>query len=171
MENCDADHRGVDNDRRAGAWDIAVSQDYAIRHCWDPFLREMQFRDGARAAARGVRVSGRAWTGLTMEVEFVNFRPPSSVAMKMVSGPWFFRQFAGAWLFRVLESEQTAVTFRYSFQTRWPWLRPSLDPILEWTFHRDIRARLSGLKRGVEQLGLIERLDQLKMLRADNETW
>jgi len=60
--------------------------------------REMRFLDGAELAAAGVRVWVRAWTGLTMEVQYVGFQPPRSVAMKMIRGPWFFRQFAGTWL-------------------------------------------------------------------------
>src|SRR5437588_7461498 len=79
---------------------FAFSQDYALRREWDPFVREMRFLGGARAAAAGVRVWVRAWTGLTMAVQFVGFRPPTSVAMKMLRGPWFFRRFAGAWLFK-----------------------------------------------------------------------
>jgi len=135
---------------------FALSQDYALRTAWDPFVREMRFLDGAGKAGKGVRVSVRAWTGLTMEVEFVSFLPPRSVAMKMQRGPWFFRQFAGAWLF----SDHAAgarVTFRYSFTTRWPRLRPFLDPIIAAMFRRDIRARLRGLKHGAERARLLER--------------
>src|SRR5579871_2854039 len=48
---------------------FALSQDYALRRQWDPFVREMRFLGGVSEAAQGVRVWVRAWTGLTMEVE------------------------------------------------------------------------------------------------------
>ena len=62
---------------------FALSQDYTLRKEWDPFVRDMRFLGAATEAGKGVRVSVRAWTGLTMEVEFTGFQPPSSVAMRM----------------------------------------------------------------------------------------
>lgn len=139
---------------------FALSQDYALRLQWDPFVREMRFLDGAQEPAAGVRVRVRAWTGLTMEVLFVSHHPPTSVAMKMTRGPWFFRQFAGTWLFKPHPSGATEVTFRYSFASRWRWLGWGLDPIVRRVFRRDIRLRLQGLKRGAERDGLLQRLGQ-----------
>lgn len=108
---------------------------------WDPFVRDMRFGSGATGAGKGVRVWVRAWTGLTMEVEFTSFRPPSSVAMKMVRGPWFFRQFAGTWLFERRADGRTEVTFRYFFAARGRWLARFTEPIMAWIFRRDVRGR------------------------------
>jgi ribosome-associated toxin RatA of RatAB toxin-antitoxin module len=136
-------------------------QDYGLRLRWDPFLREMRFLDGATEAAVGVRTWVRAWTGLTMETVYTALKSPDVVAMKMTRGPFFFAQFAGSWR---LEPAADApgggvrVTFRYTFQTRWSWLRPVLDPIIQRVFLRDIRGRLAGLKRGAERDGLCQRL-------------
>jgi hypothetical protein len=136
---------------------FALSQDYALRREWDPFVREMRFLGEARQAAAGVRVWVRAWTGLTMEVQFVGFRPPTSAAMKMLRGPWFFRRFAGAWLFKARPGGRTEATFRYTFTTR-RLPRPLADPVICWVFRRDIRARLRGLKDGAERGGLLARV-------------
>ena len=139
---------------------FALSQDYALRRCWDPFVRDMRFGGEATEAGKGVRVWVRAWTGLTMEVEFTSFRPPTSVAMKMARGPWFFRQFAGTWLFRQRADDRTEVTFRYFFTVRGRWLAPFIEPLIAWLFRRDVRGRLQGLKRGAEESGLLERLGE-----------
>ncbi len=130
---------------------FALSQDYALRRAWDPFTGDMRFLGGATASGRGVRVWFRARNGLVMEVEFVGFHPPRSVAMKMVRGPWFLRRFAGTWLFAPRPGGKTEVTFRYSFEPRWRWLAPAFA----WAFRREVRARLRGLKRGAEELGLL----------------
>ena len=137
---------------------FALSQDYALRKEWDPFVRELKFRGGATEAAVGVRVWVRAWTGLTMEVEYVSVNPPDAVAMKMLRGPFFFEKFAGTWLFRPAPGGLTQVIFRYSFATRWPWLRWVIDPPVRAVFRRDIRARLHGLKRAAEQTDILDRL-------------
>jgi hypothetical protein len=104
-------------------------------------------------AAVGVKVWVRAWTGLTMTVEYVSLDRPRVVAMKMLRGPWFFRAFAGSWRFTPTEGG-TEVEFRYAFEARGRWLGWVLHPLIRWVFRRDIRARLRGLQHGVE----VERL-------------
>jgi ribosome-associated toxin RatA of RatAB toxin-antitoxin module len=139
---------------------FALSQDYTLRRAWDPFVRAMRFCAGATEAGKGVRVWVWAWSGLSMEVEFTSFRPPTSVAMKMVRGPWFFRQFAGTWLFQPRTDGQTEVTFRYSFAARGRRLARFIEPMIAWLLLRDIRGRLHGLKRGADEDGLLKRLGQ-----------
>ena len=75
---------------------FALAQDYGLRLEWDPFLREMQFLDGATEAAPGGRVRVRSRRGLTMTVEYTTLQPPDRVAVKMVEGPFFFARFGGA---------------------------------------------------------------------------
>jgi ribosome-associated toxin RatA of RatAB toxin-antitoxin module len=135
-----------------------LSQDYALRTAWDPFIREMRFLDGATRSALGVRVTGRAYNGLSMTVKFVSFNRPDVVAMTMTDGPRFLDKFAGSWRFVPREGGQTEVIFRYVFETRFRWLRWLLNPLFTLVFRRDLRGRLRGLKRGAEQMGLLRRL-------------
>lgn len=129
---------------------FALAQDYDLRLKWDPFLRSMRFLDGAAEAAAGVRVVVRAWNGLTMEVRYVTLDAPATVAMVMTRGPFFFESFAGSWRFKETITGATEVIFRYSFATRWPAFRRILDPIITRIFTRDIKARLEGLKHGID---------------------
>lgn len=136
-----------------------LAQDYELRLTWDPFLRELRFRDGASAAAVGVRVWVRAHNGLTMEVEYLTLRRPEQVAMKMVAGPRMFRQFSGAWLFKELGPQTTRVTFRYNFACRPRMLAWLMEPVTARVLRRDMEARLTGLKRHAEGPGsLLERV-------------
>jgi ribosome-associated toxin RatA of RatAB toxin-antitoxin module len=137
---------------------FALSQDYSLRRYWDPFVCSMRYLDDATEAAPGVRVWVRAWTGLTMTVRYTSFHPPHSTAMTMVAGPWFFRHFAGTWLFKPDSAMGTIVTFRYSFTVRPQWLRRFVEPVIAWVFERDVQARLNGLKIGAERDCLVARL-------------
>lgn len=140
----------------AGVADVFdLAQDYDLRLRWDPFLREMKFREGAVEAAPGVRVWVRAKNGLSMEVVYIALDRPHSVAMKMTRGPMFFERFAGTWRFERVREGVTAVSFRYNFETRWAWLRPVSNALITAIFERDIRARLSGLKHAAEQTDLL----------------
>lgn len=127
-----------------------LAQDYGLRLTWDPFLKEMKFRDGASEAAVGVRVWVRAHNGLTMEVEYITLRRPEQVAMKMVAGPRMFTQFSGAWLFKSVEPGLTRVTFRYNFACRPRALAWAVEPVVSRVLRRDMQARLVGLKRHAE---------------------
>jgi len=140
----------------ADVFDLA--QDYDLRLRWDPFLREMKFRDGALEAAPGVRVWVRAKNGLSMEVIYITLERPHSVAMKMTRGPVFFERFAGTWRFEQVRNDVTSVSFRYNFETRWLWLRPFSNSLITIIFERDIQARLSGLKYAAEQTDVLREL-------------
>ena len=129
---------------------FAVSQTVApVRYCWDPFVREQHFADGATRPDKGVRTVTRSRHGLVMVSEYVSFAPPSHVGMKMVRGPWFFAMFAGGWRFAPgAEPGTTVATWRYSFRCRPAFLRPVADRIGVWLLGRDIRRRIAGYATG-----------------------
>jgi ribosome-associated toxin RatA of RatAB toxin-antitoxin module len=137
---------------------FALTQDYYLRLEWDPFVSAIQFLDGAKEAAVGVRVLVKSKRGLTMEVEYTTVESPHRVAIKMLKGSFFFQQFAGAWRFVDAPPDQTTVHFRYSFQTRWRLLRWAIDPVIRRVFLRDIEARLRGLKHAAETTDILKRL-------------
>ncbi|MEZ4426397.1 MAG: SRPBCC family protein [Nannocystaceae bacterium] len=132
---------------------FALSQDYTLRTEWDPFTGRMAFQDGATETKPGTKVTFTSRQGLTMEVEFVTVRPPRTVAMKMIRGPWFFARFAGSWTFDEGDGV-TDVTFRYSFRARPAALAWALAPI----FRRELRMRLEGMRRAAEESDLLTRL-------------
>ena len=134
---------------------FALSQTYGeLRYRWDPFVREQRLLDGATAAAKGVRTWTRSRHRLTMVSEYVTFRPPGHVGMKMVEGPWFFKSFSGGWNFSPVEGDgdgeddgggfRTEATWRYNFTIRPAWLAPIADRVGVWLLGRDIRRRLDA---------------------------
>jgi ribosome-associated toxin RatA of RatAB toxin-antitoxin module len=130
-----------------------LSQDYARRLKWDPFLRSAALVGGASEPGVGVRAVCVARSGWAMETEYVSFNPPRATAVKMTRGPWFLDAFAGSWRFEEIEPGQTRVDFCYNLQARPRWLSWLLHPILAWSFTRDTRARLHALKDAVERRG------------------
>jgi hypothetical protein len=135
-----------------------LSQDYRLRRDWDPFVRALRFEDGALAAAVGVRTWVRAKNGLSMTVEYVTFDRPRRIAVRMTSRSFLLERFAGSWSFERITPSRTRATFRYGFETRWPPLRPLLDPVIVRRLTRDMRDRVAGLKRGAEDPRLVARI-------------
>lgn len=123
-----------------------LTQDYAHRLDWDPFLSEARLVGGADKAGLGIRAWCVARNGIGMETEYVSFNPPGACAVEMTKGPWFFRAFAGAWRFERIGPGRTKVTFTYSLVGR-----PGfLSGLLRFVFARETRRRLEALKQAVE---------------------
>jgi hypothetical protein len=134
---------------------FALTQDYARRLEWDPFLRSAELLGGAAAAGVGVRAYCVAHNGLGMETEHVSFNPRRTTAVKMTRGPRLIDRFAGCWTFAEVAPGLTRVGFRYYLRARPRRLAWLLTPILAWVFPRDTRRRLAALNAAVEERGLL----------------
>lgn len=131
-----------------------VSQDYTVRYAWDPFPEHIAMLGGATELAIGSRVLVLAKSGLRMEVEFVQVRPPESAAIVMRNGPFFLQAFAGSWNFRAEGDARTLAKFRYSLKMK-RWLLPALsEKLAGWYFKRLVVKRLQGLQTYCENMAL-----------------
>ena len=135
---------------------FAVSQTTGeVRLRWDPFIREQRFLDGATAPAKGVRTFTRARVGPRMVSQYSAYRPPTSVGMTMLEGPWFFDSFGGGWRFAP-EGEGTLATWKYTWTIRPRWLRPIAEPLGRWLLEREIRARIAAFARACADPAIVE---------------
>ncbi|NUO50561.1 MAG: SRPBCC family protein [Polyangiaceae bacterium] len=133
-------------------WLFEVMQRYDRRLEWDEFLSKAELVAPATRAALGVRAFCVDHAGRGMETEYVSFSPPERVAVKMTSGPWMFRSFAGSWVYRAVDDEHTEVTFRYSMELRPRLLGKLGDRLLAKIFSADMEKRLASAKSRLERL-------------------
>ncbi|NYF12420.1 hypothetical protein HDC34_000714 [Pseudoclavibacter sp. JAI123] len=134
---------------------FAVSQTTGdVRLRWDPFIRRQRFLDGAERPAKGVRTFTVHRLGFRMISEYVSYKPPSNVGMKMTRGSWFFERLGGGWRFSPAEDESgdgrpaTLAVWRYNFACRPRWLAPLAERIGGAILQRDIDRRIRGFARG-----------------------
>lgn len=126
---------------------FAVSQTHGeIRLRWDPFIRSQELID-ADHPAKGVRTKTVSRHRIRMVSQYVSFKPPRQVGMRMVEGPWFFASFGGGWMFNE-HPDGTEATWRYTFTVRPKWLAPIADRIGIWLLGRDIDARIAAWAKG-----------------------
>lgn len=141
---------------------FAVSQTTgAVRLRWDPFIRHQHLVDAERPAT-GVRTVTRARVGPRMLSEYVSYRPPTSVGMTMVEGPWFFATFGGGWRFTPAERDGVAGTravWKYTYAVRPAWLRPVAEPVGQWLLGREIRARIAAFARACTDPEVLAAID------------
>ena len=127
---------------------FAVSQTTGdIRMKWDVFIREQRLLGGATVPAVGVQTLTVSRRGLRMVSEYVSYRPPTSVGMKVTKLPWFFEKLGGGWRFAP-HPDATLATWKYNFSCR-PRL---IAPLAEWIgvrlIRHDIDRRIEGFARG-----------------------
>jgi hypothetical protein len=142
----------------APATAFAVSQTTGeLRLRWDPFIRHQHLID-ADQPGKGVRTLTRARLGPRMVSEYVSYRPPTSVGMTMVSGPWFFASFGGGWRF-VPETREgvagTKAVWKYTYSVRPRWLRFAAEPVGQWLLGREIRARIAAFGRACQDPAIV----------------
>jgi hypothetical protein len=140
----------------ADAFDL--SQSYGLRLEWDPFVKSQRLLHGATVARKGAQTFTLSRHGLEMISEYLTFRRPESVAMRMVEGPKIFRLFSGSWHFKELDPKATKVVFKYHFECRPAWLHGIMHPVGRWFLGREIRRRLFAFKAAAETPGMIHRL-------------
>jgi hypothetical protein len=132
---------------------FAVSQTTGeTRLLWDPFIRHQHLIDAQRPA-KGVRTLTRARIGPRMVSQYVSYRPPTSVGMTMVSGPWFFGSFGGGWRFAPETRngvDGTRAVWKYTYTVRPTWLRFVAEPIGQKLLGREIAARIQAFARACE---------------------
>jgi ribosome-associated toxin RatA of RatAB toxin-antitoxin module len=128
---------------------FALTQDYARRLNWDPFLRVAVLLDGATEPEVGVRAWCVARSGIGMETQYVSFAPPRIAAVKMTRGPRVLETFGGAWEFEAVDGGRTKISFRYQFRTRPRWLAWFLEPVAKWWFGRETRVRVVALSKAI----------------------
>jgi hypothetical protein len=137
---------------------FAVSQTTGeLRLRWDPFIRHQHLIE-ASAPAKGVRTLTRARVGPTMISEYVSYRPPTSVGMTMVKGPWFFASFGGGWRFTP-DGQGTLAVWKYTYSIRPSWLRFIAEPIGQWLLGREIRARIAAFAQACEDPEILAALE------------
>ena len=123
-----------------------VSQDYSVRYEWDSFPENIMLLNGATEIGKGVCVAITAKNGLTMEVEFVQVKAPTTAAIMMKKGPAILREFSGSWVFKSISASETHAKFIYSIKTKW-WSFPFISEIIASRyFSKIVHSRLNGLK-------------------------
>lgn len=132
---------------------FAVSQTTGkVRLRWDPFIRHQHLID-ADLPGKGVQTLTKARVGPKMISEYASYRPPTSVGMTMVKGPWFFASFGGGWRFKPETRDGVAGTqavWKYTYSIRPSWLRYVAEPIGQWLLGREIRARIAAYAKACE---------------------
>ena len=126
------------------------TQDYKTRLHWDTFLKRADLIDDAQKADKGISAYCVAKNGLGMITEYVTFDSPKVTAIKMTKGPFIFKSFLGSWTFKEINTNQTEVTFLYSFQLSFPF--NLFKGFVKNNLQNNVKQRLRDLKQCIEKI-------------------
>lgn len=121
------------------------TQDYSRRLEWDPFPESYKFLNSQKVD-KGLQLMVRDKFGRSMTVEYVSFKPPKVAAIKMITGPWYIKNFAGSWSFHQLNADKTRVVFKYNI-VGYPFF---MNIIIRQIFKYNTKKRLKALKSYAE---------------------
>ena len=130
-----------------------VIHDYDCRLEWDSMLREARLLNGATTAGPDVRsLCVGTWRGafLTLETEYVQFKPGQVAAVNLTNRPLFFERFAATIRHQALTSGSSRTTYIYFFQARPRFLAPLLEPIMNVMLKQEVRNRMRSLRTFLE---------------------
>ena len=122
-----------------------LTQNYTQRQDWDPFTESYRFLND-KGVEKGLLLEIKAKNGQSMVVEYVSFNRPSVVAIKMIKGPWFIKNFAGSWQFQRIDKNKSKVIFKYNIVFKPGWIKL----VMSYYFRRSANNRLIALKHYIE---------------------
>jgi len=128
-----------------------LTQDYARRLAWDPYLVEAYLLDGADRAAVGVDAYCKNRSGSVMISRYIAFNRPETAAIQMIQGPFLLKRFSGAWNVKKVDDERSTLIFTYNFELKGGLLGRWLLPVAVLVFSRDMRQRLRAVRAYLER--------------------
>ena len=127
-----------------------LTQNYAQRLAWDPYLAEAYLMKEAAEPAVGVEAYCKNHNGSVMVSRYISFNRPAVAAVNMVKGPKILKRFSGAWNVRKMDEQHSELIFTYHFDLRGGIAGEMITPIVRWHFQREMNKRLSAIKAYLE---------------------
>ena len=102
-------------------WLFEYTQDFSKRIKWDKQTRKIEFIGQESELKKGSLVYTESIEGIGMETEYLIFKKPEKISIKMINKSKVFKAFTGKWEYLKLESNITVLKITYQFNLRFPY--------------------------------------------------
>ena len=102
-------------------WLFDFTQDFNNRKKWDKQTLEINFIGDFIELKKGTRVYTKSIEGVFMETEYLTFKSPNEISIKMINTSPIFRDFIGTWNYDSTDNLKTTIKITYSFNLRFPY--------------------------------------------------
>lgn len=119
-------------------WLFDFTQNFVERKKWDKQTKEIAFLDGFTTLAKGAKVYTESVEGIRMDTEYLTFKVPTEISIKMLNRSSVFKCFVGAWNYIPIEKEKTTLKITYQFDLRFPY------NLIKRTVSKKIKANMTN---------------------------
>ena len=102
-------------------WLFDFTQDFNNRQKWDKQTLEIDFIDDFIELKKGAKVYTKSTGGIYMETEYLTFKSPNELSIKMINTSPIFRDFIGTWNYESADKFKTTIKITYCFNLRFPY--------------------------------------------------
>ncbi len=138
-------------------WLFDFTQDFNNRKKWDKQTLEINFIGDFIELKKGTRVYTKSIEGVFMETEYLTFKSPNEISIKMINTSPIFRDFIGTWNYDSTDNLKTTIKITYSFNLRFPY------NLIKRKVSQKIRANMTEKLRLLKiYLSELEKINPLK---------
>lgn len=102
-------------------WLFEFTQNINNRKKWDKQTLEIDFMDDSVELKKGSKVYTKSKEGIYMETEYLTFKSPNEISIKMLNKSSFFDDFIGIWDYTSIDRFKTELKITYCFNLKFPY--------------------------------------------------
>ena len=102
-------------------WLFDFTQNFTERKKWDKQTVEIDFFDATTELKKGAKVYTKSIEGILMKTEYLTFKAPDEISIKMLNNSPIFKCFFGKWNYFSTDNGRTKLKITYQFSLRFPY--------------------------------------------------
>ena len=102
-------------------WLFDYTQDFSERIKWDKQTRKIEFIGQTNELKKGALVYTESKEGIGMDTEYLIFKKPEQISIKMINKSNLFKSFTGKWDYIKLDNNTSVLKITYQFNLRFPY--------------------------------------------------
>jgi ribosome-associated toxin RatA of RatAB toxin-antitoxin module len=122
-------------------WLFDFTQDFNNRKKWDKQTLEIDFIDKCKELKKGAKVFTKSIEGVFMESEYLTFKSPNKISIKMLNKSDVFKDFIGTWDFSSIDENKTDLKITYAFNLKFPYsiIKHKVLQKIRWNMTKKLR--------------------------------
>lgn len=144
-------------------WLFSFTQDFIERKKWDKQTLEIGFFDGCTELKKEAKVFTKSREGVYMETEYLTFKAPYEISIKMLNKSPIFKDFVGTWNYDSIDNNNTTLRITYCFNLRFPYSLAKRK--MEQRIKVNIAEKLNFLKNHLNELK-----DEKRIIKSKTNT-
>ena len=121
-------------------WLFDFTQDFNNRKKWDKQTLQIGFIYDCKELKKGAKVFTKSIEGIFMETEYLTFKSPNEISIKMLNKSEIFKDFIGTWNYSSIDGNMTDLKITYSFNLKFPYsiIKNKVSQKIRWNMTKKL---------------------------------